>query len=50
MSTEDVAKAFDGLGKAIRSGVDPNSAAEKLGLGGLKFTGLLPVSLKERGE
>lgn len=49
MTIDEMAKAFDGLGKAIRSGVDPDSAAAKLGLGGLKFTGLLPVSLK-KGE
>lgn len=37
---------FDALGVAIRSGVDPDNAAEKLGLTGIKFTGGVPVSLR----
>lgn len=45
----DQAKAlsakFEALGVAVRAGVDSNSAAELLGLTGLKFTGA-PVSLR----
>lgn len=37
---------FDALGVAIRSGVDPMSAAEILGLPQLRFTGATPVSLR----
>lgn len=37
---------FDALGVAIRAGVDPDVAAQRLGLGGLKFTGATPVSLR----
>lgn len=37
---------FDALGVAIRAGVDPAQAAERLGLTGLKFTGAVPVSLR----
>lgn len=36
----------DALGALIRAGVDGESAAESLGLGGLKFTGAVPVSLR----
>jgi hypothetical protein len=37
---------FDALGVAIRSGVDPADAARRVGLGGLEFTGAVPVSLR----
>lgn len=37
---------FDALSVAIRSGVDPDDAAAKLGLEGLEFTGAVPVSLR----
>lgn len=37
---------FDALGMAIRAGVDPAAAAERLGLAGIKFTGAAPVSLR----
>lgn len=41
-----MAKKFDALGKAIRSGVSPDSAARSLGLEGINFTGAVPVSLR----
>lgn len=41
-----ISQRFDALGKAIRAGVDSESAADKLGLKGLKFTGDKPVSLR----
>lgn len=47
--TEDagVLKAkFDALGVAIRAGVDPENAAQHLGLRGIKFTGATPASLR----
>lgn len=37
---------FDALGVAIRAGVDPDIAAQRLGLTGLRFTGAMPVSLR----
>ncbi|MCQ9367348.1 hypothetical protein NQ036_03685 [Brevibacterium sp. 91QC2O2] len=37
---------FDALGIAIRSGVDPDDAARRLGLTGVKFTGAIPVSFR----
>ncbi len=37
---------FDALGVAIRSGVDPEQAAERIGLPGIRFTGAIPVSLR----
>lgn len=37
---------LDALGVAIRSGVDPASAAEAVGLPGLAFTGAVPVTLR----
>lgn len=42
----DLKAKFDALGVAIRSGVDPASAAHMLGLDDVKFTGALPVSLR----
>lgn len=38
--------AFDALGVAIRSGVDPEEAARRVGLGGIRFTGATPASLR----
>ena len=38
--------SFDALGVAIRAGVTPESAASMLGLKGIEFTGMTPVSLK----
>lgn len=37
---------FDALGVAIRAGVEPDDAASRLGLPGIKFTGAVPVSLR----
>ncbi|POH58275.1 phage portal protein [Arthrobacter glacialis] len=37
---------FDALGIAVRAGVDPNDAAKRLGLDGIKMTGATPVSLR----
>ena len=36
----------DALGVLIRSGVDPEGAAQRVGLGGLEFTGAIQVSLR----
>lgn len=36
----------DALGALIRAGVDPDDAARRVGLGGLTFTGAMPVSLR----
>lgn len=46
VDADQLAKSFDALGKAIRSGVDPEDAARRLGLSGLRFTGAVPVSLR----
>ena len=48
-ATEDanVLKAkFDALGVAVRAGVDPQDAAARLGLDGIRFTGATPVALR----
>ena len=37
---------FDALGTAIRAGVAPQSAAQVVGLDGIKFTGAVPVALR----
>lgn len=37
---------FDALGVAIRAGIEPQDAALRLGLDGLRFTGAVPVSLR----
>jgi hypothetical protein len=37
---------FEALGIAVRSGVDSEAAANRLGLNGIKFTGAVPVSLR----
>ena len=41
---------FDALGVAIRAGVIPADAARRLGLDGITFTGLQPVSLRDPNE
>lgn len=53
VEADDAAKlktAFDALGIAIRAGVSPQSAAAKLGLTGIDFTGLVPVSLRDDSQ
>lgn len=42
----DLKARFDALGVAIRTGVDPEMAAERVGLPGLVFTGV-PVALRD---
>lgn len=44
-ATAEKARA-DALGVLIRSGVDPQSAARRVGLEGVEFTGAMPVSLR----
>lgn len=41
---------FEALGMAVRAGVDPADAAKRVGLEGVKLTGMLPTSLKMPGE
>jgi len=41
---------FDAIGVAVRAGVDPADAAERVGLAGLRFTGATPVALRPVGE
>jgi hypothetical protein len=43
---DDLQSKFTALGIAIRAGVAPDAAAAKLGLQGIKFTGMTPVSLR----
>ncbi len=50
VSAEASKQAFDALGAAIRAGVDPQDAATRLGMRGLKFTGATPVSLRLPAE
>jgi hypothetical protein len=42
----DTKSKADALGGLIRAGVAPESAAAQVGLGGLEFTGAVPVSLR----
>lgn len=42
----DLKLKFEALGQAVRAGVDPDAAAQMLGLSGVKFTGAVPVSLR----
>ena len=37
----------DALGALIRAGVDPEGAADRVGLSGIEFTGVVPVSLRQ---
>ena len=46
VSAGEMKAKFEALGVAIRSGVDPENAAQLLNLGGVKFTGAMPVSLR----
>lgn len=45
-SPADLKAKYDALGSAIRSGVDPEDAAARLGMAGTRFTGATPVSLR----
>ncbi|GAA2230195.1 phage portal protein [Herbiconiux moechotypicola] len=44
--TDGVKAQADALGSLIRAGVEPSSAASKVGLTGVTFTGAVPVSLR----
>ena len=44
---DDIKAKADAMGILIRSGVDPQSAAARVGLDGLTFTGAVPVSLRQ---
>lgn len=50
-SDEDQARTiksqFDALGVGVRAGVDPDAAANRVGLDGIEFTNLVPVSLRK---
>lgn len=46
MNAADLKVQFDALGVGIRAGVDPDDAATRVGLPGIKFTGAVPVSLR----
>ena len=35
------------MGVLIRAGVEPNDAAGRVGLAGVRFTGAVPVSLRQ---
>lgn len=43
---EEIKKKADAMGVLIRSGVDADDAAARVGLRGIKFTGAVPVSLR----
>lgn len=50
-SGSSLKEKFDALGVAIRAGVKPDNAARLVGLDGVEFTGMIPVSLKtEEGK
>lgn len=42
----DIKAKADAMGVLIRAGVDPDDAAARVGLPGVKFTGAVPVSLR----
>ncbi|PLS30092.1 phage portal protein gp6-like protein [Bifidobacterium margollesii] len=44
---DELKSRFDALGVAVRAGVEPEDAANRLGLAGIRFTGMVPVNLKE---
>ena len=44
---EELKAKFDALGVAVRAGVEPSNAARLLGLEGVEFTGLQPVTLRD---
>lgn len=44
---KDMKALFDALGAAVRAGVEPDDAAARLGLSGIRFTGATPVSLRQ---
>lgn len=46
MNAQDLKAKFEALGVAVRAGVDPDDAARRLGLEGIRFTGAVPVSLR----
>lgn len=46
LTADELKQAADALGILIRSGVDPQDAANRVGLGGVKFTGAVPVTLR----
>ena len=45
----DVKTKAEALGMLIRSGVDPQDAADRVGLTNIDFTGAMPVSLRLPG-
>lgn len=45
-SGDSLKDSFDAIGVAVRAGVDPDEAADRVGMPGLKFTGAVPVSLR----
>ncbi len=46
MDPAEVKAAADAMGVLIRAGVEPAEAAQRVGLGGLPFTGAVPTSLR----
>ncbi|MEN1976985.1 hypothetical protein, partial [Cellulomonas olei] len=49
-SAAELKAQADALGALIRAGVDQAAAAERVGLSGIKFSGRVPVSLRERED
>lgn len=47
LSPEEAKARAEAFGILQRAGIEPASAAEKAGLEGVKFTGLIPVTLRE---
>lgn len=46
MDPDAIKAAADAMGVLIRAGVEPEDAARRVGLPGIKFTGAVPVSLR----
>lgn len=46
LTPDEIKQAADAMGVLIRAGVEPNSAAARVGLTGVEFTGAVPTSLR----
>lgn len=39
---QDLKTRFEAIGVAVRAGINPEAAADRLGMSGLRFTGAMP--------
>lgn len=50
MTVDSVKSKAEAMGVLIRAGVDQESAAAHVGLSGVQFTGLVPVTLRDPAQ